>query len=397
MQHELSAPSLRPETRPDRFAALIPTGPDSPMGQLLRCFWQPVAMAEELASGKAIRLRILGEDLTLYRGQSGKTYLVGGTCPHRRTLLHTGWIEGENIRCMYHGWQFAGDGQCIHRPAERGTGGAATKISSYPTREYCGLVFAYLGAAPVPEFNLPRKAKFEAPNTLIFTRSETWDCHWLQHVENSLDPVHVSFAHQMGKVGSFGEAITDEVPQLKYEETASGICQMAIRSGDRVRVSDWTFPNYNHVMIPGPNPGDPWLDVGHWMVANDDGQTTRIAIISAPSTSPEVDQRLRDYFARTGGYKSAEHHDELFAGHYPSDPLIELTSAQDYVALMGQGRIADRSRELLGQSDAGVARLRSILLRELEELRNGRPGKRWHRSPTDMAMSHGAVAQAVAQ
>jgi hypothetical protein len=190
-------------------------------------------------------------------------------------------------------------------------------------------------------------------------------------------------------VGSFGEAITSEVPELKYEETDSGICQMAIRPGNRVRVSDWTFPNYNHVKIPGPAPGDPWLDIGHWMVANDDTQTTRIALIAAPMTNPEVDQRLTEYFARTGLYKAADHHDELFSGIYPSDPLLELTSAQDYVAMMGQGSIADRENESLGQSDAGVARLRSILWREMEAIRQGRSSKTWRRA--EQTISHGGV------
>ena len=389
MATEPSVVSKPTRARAERLALLTQTGVQSAMGQLLRKFWHPIGLSNSVQAGKAIRVRMFGETLTLYRGKSGKAYLVGGECAHRRTLLHTGWVEGENIRCMYHGWQYGSDGRCIDRPAERSSDPHRIKIPSYATREYCGVVFVYLGAGEPPEFDLPRKERFEAPDTLIFARSETWDCNWLQNIENSLDPVHVSFAHQMGKVGAFGEAITGDVPELKYEETDSGICQMAIRPGNRVRVSDFTFPNYNHVMIPGPAPGDPWLDVGHWMVANDDGHTTRIAIFAAPKTSPEVDKRLTEYFARVGSYKAADHHDELFRGEYPADPLIELTSAQDYVAIMGQGTIADHENEMLGQSDAGVARLRAILWREMDALRQGQNGKKWRRA--EQALTPGGV------
>jgi hypothetical protein len=98
---------------------------------------------------------------------------------------------------------------------------------------------------------------------------------------------------------------------------------------------------------------------------------------------------LTEYFARVGSYKAADHHDELFRGDYPADPLIELTSAQDYVAIMGQGTIADHENEMLGQSDAGVARLRAILWREMDALRQGQPGKKWRRA--EQALTPGGV------
>ena len=382
------------QRRSQRMERLAETTKGSAMGTLLRKFWHPIAVADQLKAGKAIPLKIMGEELTLYRGDSGKVHLVAGRCAHRRTLLHTGWIEGEHIRCMYHGWQYDGDGACIHQPAEREPLNCSVRIAAYPVREYGKLIFGFLGEGEAPDFDFVRRAEVDADNALVFARSETWDCNWVQHVENSLDAVHVSFAHQTGKVGVFGDAISVDVPELQYNETDSGICQLAIRPGNRVRVSDWTFPNCNRVMIPGLAEGDPWFFVNHWMVPHDDHRTSRIAMIATQSTNPETDRRIADYFAKCRHYDAADHHDALFRGEYPTDPLIELTSAQDYVALIGQGAIADRANEWLGQSDAGVAKLRSILWREMDEAQQGRTSKVWRRPAEGMELTAGAVQAA---
>jgi 5,5'-dehydrodivanillate O-demethylase oxygenase subunit len=241
----------------EKARLLTETSSGSQMGTLLRRFWHPLALSVNVASGKAKAVRLLGEDLTLYRGNSGRPYLVAGRCAHRLTLLHTGWVEGERIRCMYHGWQYDGDGQCVDRPAEKRGGEARIQIKSYPVHEYCGIIFAYLGEGEPPAFDLPRKQSFEKPGMLLFSRKEIWPCNWLQHVENSLDSVHVSFAHQMGRVGAFGEAITTDIPELSYRETEAGICQVAVRAKSQVRISDWTFPYCNHVSLPGLSPRTP--------------------------------------------------------------------------------------------------------------------------------------------
>ena len=107
------------ERRRERMEALAQTGRATGMGNLLRKFWHPVAVADQIAVGKGMPIQIMGEELTLYRGASGTPYLVAGRCAHRLTLLHTGWIEGENIRCMYHGWQYNGSGKCVNQPGER--------------------------------------------------------------------------------------------------------------------------------------------------------------------------------------------------------------------------------------------------------------------------------------
>jgi 5,5'-dehydrodivanillate O-demethylase len=347
------------------------------MGQLLRRFWHPVALSADLFPGKAQPLRIFSEDLTLYRGESGTAHLVGGRCAHRLTVLHTGWVEGDCIRCMYHGWQYDGSGQCTQRPAERDQGLPNVRIAGYPLVEYAGLVFAYLGPGEPPPFELPRKDVFERPGPII-ARKQIWDYNWLQMVENSLDAVHVSFVHAYGRGGSFIQAVTQAIPELEYVETEAGIRQIATRGPGNVRVSDWTFPNNNHISTPGPFPGTPWIDIGLWNVPVDDEHTARFNIYCGPSTDPETDRRLSAYFNGIGDYNPAEHYHELFVEkRLPDDPLLQLTNAQDYIAQRGQGVITDRGAETLGRSDAGVALLRRIYFRELEALRNGTETKRW--------------------
>jgi 5,5'-dehydrodivanillate O-demethylase len=384
-------------TMKDRLLLLPQTSKNTEMGSLLRRFWHPVARSETLGLGKARPVRVMGEDLTLYRGESGQVHLVGGRCPHRLTLLHTGWIQGENIRCMYHGWQFDAAGRCIDRPAEGDATPSNVRIAGYPVHEYCGLIFAYLGEAPAPAFDLPRKDAFERPNALLFTREETWPCNWLQQVENSLDAVHVSFVHHWGTVGTFGQAVASTIPKLEYEETDAGIRQIATRSQGSRRVSNWTFPNNNHISQPGLKAEDPWIDVGIWMVPVDDTHTTRFVLYSIPSKDAEADERITRYFKDFGDYNPADYHSALFNDkRVPDDTLMQLTSAQDYIAAVGQGPIADRLQEHLGKSDLGIAFLRRIFWRELELQRSGQSTKSWCRLTRDPDMPHQKAEPATA-
>lgn len=373
----------------DKLGLLHACGKASPMGALLRRFWQPVALASQIEPGRARLIKIMGEELAIYRGESGKIHLVGGRCAHRLTYLHTGWIEGESLRCMYHGWKYDASGQCTQAPAETEAFAAKVRIAGYPTHEYCGLVFAYMGEGEPPAFDLPRKREFERENVMLFAREEVWPCNWFQQVENSLDAVHVSFVHHWGKVGSFGQAVSSAVPSLSYEETDAGIKQTAIRSETSKRVSDWTFPNNNHISHPTLRQDDPWVDVGVWMVPHDEGKTSRFILYAIASTDVETDERIKRYFDEVGDYNPANDHDRLLVGlSVPDDPLIQLTSAQDYVAAVGQGTVADRENERLGKSDAGIAFLRRIFWRELETVRAGREGKAWRRNAEAVQMPH---------
>ena len=383
-----------------RMMALAETSAHTPMGKVLRKFWHPIALSSTVAPGTAKAVRLLGEDLALYRGESGTPHLIVNRCAHRLKKLHTGWIEGETLRCMYHGWKYDATGQCVERPAERPGTEADIRIAAYPVHEYCGLIFAWLGEGEPPVFDLPRKTVFERKDVLLFQRQEVWPCNWLQHAENSLDALHVSFAHQTGIVGVFGEAVTTLVPELRYEETLAGIRQTAIRSeGGKslVRISDWTFPYANHVAVPPIKEGAPWMELSNWMVPIDDTHTNRVTLIAAEITTAAGDADLRRYFDGCQTYNAADYHDDLFAGKYPEDPLIRLTSAQDYVTLVGQGAIADRANERLASSDRGIAMLRRILWREMEAINAGKPTKPWRRNEDSLVLSESVETASLAQ
>jgi 5,5'-dehydrodivanillate O-demethylase oxygenase subunit len=372
------------------------TARGTPMGDLLRRFWQPVSLSSQVEPGKARAVRVFSEDLTLYRGISGQPYLVAGRCAHRCSRLHTGWVEGDDIRCVYHGWKYDGTGQCVEMPAENPSLPAKVKIASYPVHEHCGLVFAYLAPAPVPAFDLPRKDAFEEEGRLTFQREQVWPCSWFQQSENSMDAVHVSFVHQKGRVGIFGQAVTSGIPSLKYVETDAGIRQIATRGPGNVRVSDWTFPNNNHILVPGITKDHPWMDIAIWLVGIDDERTSRFQIYSFPSSGPEIDRKTTEHFRKHIDYNPSDHHEELFdKGEFPEEMALELVNAQDYVAVMGQGRIADRAGERLASSDAGVALLRRIFQRELKATCSGGEPKVWRRLHEQIELQSAEAQQAV--
>lgn len=369
-------------SRSEQLKMLTQTTPDTEMGRLLRKFWHPIAVAKDLAPGQAVPVKVLGTELTLYRGQGGEAHLVAGRCRHRQTLLHTGWVEGDTIRCMYHGWRFGADGACVERPAEKeAKPPAACKIPGYPVHEYGGLVFAWLGEGPAPAFDLPRKDALEAEGVVIVATRETWRINWFQQIENSLDATHVSFVHQALRVASFGEMVTNAIPDLSYAETEAGIEQTARRGEGNIRKSNWTFPNNNHVVVPGLGKDDPWIDFVIWMVPADDEHSTRFTLYAFKPRTEEQKQRFLGQFEKYGQYNADEHFEELFLhrkGPEEGD-VIGLISAQDYIAQRGQGVIADRELELLGKSDLGVVTLRRLFWRELEAQRNGRPTKQWRK------------------
>jgi len=353
------------------------TAADTLMGRLLRKFWQPVALGTDLKAGSARPLRVLGENLTLYRGASGRAHLIGERCAHRCSVLHTGVIEGDQLRCMYHGWRYNGEGVCTDMPAEKKPRPDTIRIAGYPVHEYSGLVFAYLGQQPVPEFDLPRKDVFEDETRFVYAKREVWDCNWFQQVENSLDAVHLSFAHMWGTTEQFGQMATGggEIPELAYSETGSGIRQTATRSNGNVRISDWTFPNNNHIVVPGPNRNDPWPHVSVWAVPVDDTRTMRFRLCSLHENDPAN----REVIEASQKFDPSQYADRLFSGDLAGITDQALISAQDYVAVRGQGEIVDRTQENLSSSDLGVVFLRRVFLRELEAIQRGEPTKQWAR------------------
>src|SRR5258706_9493399 len=167
------------------------TRPGTPGGRFMRQFWLAIHRSEDLAKGHARPIRIMSEDYTLYRGEAGRAQVLDYRCPHRGAPLHLGWVEGDALRCLYHGWKFDCSGQCIEMPAEDTNFPRKVAAKSYTTRESLGLVFTYFGdgeAPPFPPFPAPRDASL-----IHFWNSATVPFNWLQCYHNSSDEVHVAF------------------------------------------------------------------------------------------------------------------------------------------------------------------------------------------------------------
>src|SRR5262249_13052420 len=163
-------------------------------------------------------------------------------------------------------------------------------------------------------------------NGLVIAREQTWPANWMQQVENSLDAVHVSFVHQAGKIGPFGAAVTAAVPDLEYRETDAGIRQIATRGPGNVRISDWTFPNNNHIVVPNSNKGDPWVDIGIWNVPIDETSTSRLQLFGLPA-SPDspAGRRYIEEHRRYADYDPVANHDALFRDRkFPDESPLAL-------------------------------------------------------------------------
>jgi 5,5'-dehydrodivanillate O-demethylase len=370
------ASAQRPRrSKRDTWDDFTKAGPGTPLGAIFRRYWQPVLLSSDLGHGKALTIRRLDEDLTIYRGKSGKPYILDERCAHRQTVLHIGWVEDECLRCFFHGWKYDGSGQCVEQPAERDAFAAKVRIKSYPTHEYAGLIFAYMGVGSPPPF--PLQPELERGFGVQWGYSMIWPCNWFQRIENSFDAVHVSFVHRNS---GFGDAVTWTVPELRYEETGYGLRQIATRSPGNIRISDLTWPNNNHIVTPeGPNAGrDPWADILLWFVPVDDEHTIQFAVEHFPVRS-EAALETEEWVRGRPRYNPADHHDELFRGNLPygSDDQVAIAGAQDYIAQIGQGTITDRSKEWLGVSDEGAIFLRKVFRREIEAVKKGLPGKHW--------------------
>ncbi|MEA2640665.1 MAG: 5,5-dehydrodivanillate O-demethylase oxygenase subunit [Chloroflexota bacterium] len=367
--------------RPARvsFQDFLKTGPGTLAGRYLRSFWQPVYRSQDLASGRALPLRIMSEDLALYRGESGDAHLVAFRCAHRGTQLSTGWVEGDNLRCFYHGWVYDGNGQCVEQPAEPEPFCERIKIRAYPVREYLGFVFAYLGDGEAPEF--PRLAEFEHPEYVHEVSVLIWPGNYFTQLDNSMDQCHTAINHW-----HFGRG----VPKLSAEETAYGM--MSIPEGPGYEgPSHFVMPNAHEWGAP-PRPGgqDLWSYARGWRVPIDDQHYYRFGINVLPLTGDAAKEYAERQAARAAKVTrpASEIAEDVLAGRLDPHELKpelypDLVNIQDYVAQVGQGDIASQPHaEHLGRSDVGIILLRKIWAQELQALAEGKPQRQWVRPPT---------------
>jgi len=359
----------------------VHVGPDTLGGRYLRRFWHPVYMAADLLPGHAKPLRILGEDFTLYRGEDGRPQVVAPRCAHRGTQLSTGWVEGDCLRCFYHGWTYDASGQCVEMPAEDPSFPPKVRIKSYPTEEYLGLIFAYLGEEEAPP--LPRWPEFEAPGVLE-TSTYVRHCSYFNSLENGIDEVHVNFTHRSSGFTDFG--LNWDVPLVSAEETEYGLCQYGRRANGVVRVTPFVMPNILYIKGSPDDAESGWADQVAWRVPLDDYRhqsfNARLVHIEGAAAERYLAQMQARRETLANVPSAREMADAILAGRLrlvDVEGRVDEVNIQDHVAQEGQGAIADRVNERLGRSDVAIILLRKIYQRELRALREGRPLKAWTR------------------
>ncbi|MFI5268549.1 MAG: Rieske 2Fe-2S domain-containing protein [Chloroflexota bacterium] len=353
----------------------VHTGPGTLPGRYMRTFWQPVYEASKLAPERAVPLRIMSEDFTLYRGHSGKAHVVSPRCAHRGTRLSTGWVEDDCIRCFYHGWKYDASGQCVEMPAEDGAFPPKVRIRGYPTEEYLGLIFAYLGEGAPP--SLPHYTDFEDEGVLEAS-SYVRPCSYFNNVENQVDPVHLGFVH---RASAFSSAGLVGVPEVSASESDYGI-ELRAERPTGVRVSSFLMPTMINLKgSPEDAKETGWRDTLAWRVPIDDAQHHSFNV-SLTHLHGEAAERYRQRRAQAPdpATEVTELTERILRGELRISDVQDhsaLVNIQDNVAQIGQGVIANRIDERLGRSDAGVILLRKIWSRELQSLAEGTPLKQW--------------------
>ncbi|HLH23016.1 MAG TPA: Rieske (2Fe-2S) protein, partial [Chloroflexota bacterium] len=285
-----------------------------------------------------------------------------------------------------HGWKYDASGQCVEMPAEDASFPPKVRIASYPTEEYLGLVFAYLGEGEAPP--LPRYPDFEADGVLEVS-SYVRPCNYFNNVENGLDHIHLAFVHRLSPFTDAG--LNWDLPRIEADETDWGIEQRGIRSNGVVRYLQYGMPNVLHIK-GSPNDGDSgWVDALSWRVPIDDvtHHSCNVNLVHVTGAAAERYRQRRREPAPPGAavndLAAAVLRSELHTDDLKGHPAI--VNIQDTVAQAGQGAIADREHERLGRSDVAVILLRKLWARELAALAEGRPLKQWTRSAQLVATS----------
>lgn len=375
------------------------SGPGTPAGSLLRRYWQPAALVDELAGERpAIAVRLLGEDLVLYREENGDYALVGRRCPHRGADLSYGRLEDGGIRCPFHGWLFDGKGRCLEQPAEPADSDFHTKIrhTAYPCVEKNGIIFAWMGDGAAP--SLPGLDCFLAPESHNFAFKGLIEANWLQALEVGIDPAHASFLHRYFEDDDpeegYGQQFRDRTdgaeipvtqllrehvrPDISVDPADHGLRITSLRDlgnqGTHVRITNLVFPN----AITIPLSTD--MVLTQWHVPIDDTSCFWYGIFTAfeQETDKKImrEQRLAlyslpDYRPRRGkannyGYDPAEQKNQTFTG------MGMDINVHDNWAVESPGPIHDRATENLGTTDKAIIANRRLLMQAIDAVEAGR-------------------------
>jgi 5,5'-dehydrodivanillate O-demethylase len=358
-----------------RNRLLTEVGPDKPMGQLLRRYWHPVAAVAELDDHPTRPVRLLGEDLVLYRDLSGQYGLLERHCPHRSADLSYGIVEACGLRCNYHGWRFDAAGTCREQPFEdiddpESRFREKVRIKAYKVQPLAGLLWAYLGPDPAPL--VPNWEPFTWRNGHVQVVFSQVPCNWFQCQENSIDPVHFEWMHDNwgSRLRNDNRPYAPRHLKLAFDEFEHGLVYRRVREDSDESSPLWTVGR----VCLWPNA----LFTGNhfeWRVPIDDTSTLSVGWFFT-----RVPQDKEPYEQARIPYWHAPITDET-TGRWITSHIMN----QDFVGWVGQGAVTDRSREHLGRSDRGIIMMRQRFFQQLDALAAGEEVKATIRDPEQNA------------
>ncbi|WP_321910258.1 aromatic ring-hydroxylating dioxygenase subunit alpha [Paraburkholderia sp. J11-2] len=373
-------------------------GKGAAAGELLRNYWQPVALVDELPAERPVRaVRLMGQDFVVFKDEQGGYGMLDRDCPHRGADLAAGRLEGGGIRCAFHGWLFDANGKCLSTPGEPVGSTLCNRVrqSAYPIVERSGILFAYIGKGEPPAF--PNFDCFAAPGEYTFAFKGLFECNWLQALEVGIDPAHASFLHRFfededvsesyGKQFRGASADSDmpitkvlrefESPEILVSPADYGLRLIAKRElGEEhthVRVTNVVFPQA--FVIPMSSE----MTISQWHVPVDDENCYWYAIFTSFSEPTNKEQmreqrlglyELPDYTSRKNkrnnyGFDVNEQKTETYTG------MGFDINVHDQWAVESQGVIQDRTREHLGTTDKGIIAYRRLLVDAIEKNQAG--------------------------
>lgn len=384
----------------ERNALITETGPGTPLGAMMRQYWQPAALVDEFDGARPVRpVRLLGENLVLFRDPAGRYGLLDRHCAHRGADLTYGRAEDGGLRCPFHGWLFDAAGACLDQPAEPEGSNFCKSIRqpAYPCRAAGGIVWAFMGTGEPPA--LPGFDCFEAPDTYTFAFKGMIECNWLQALEVGIDPAHASYLHRFFEdeepEAAYGKQFRGATmgadmpmtrilrefgrPRIEVETTGFGLRIAALRQLNEaemhIRVTNMVFP---HAFVI---PMSREMTITQWHVPVDDTHCYWYAIFTsftAPVDKAQMRaQRLKnyslpDYLPKVNklndyGFDPHEQEHETYTG------MGDDINVHDQWAVESMGPIQDRTKEHLGASDKAIAACRRLLVRAIRDVAEGRP------------------------
>ena len=369
---------------------LTRVGPGTPCGELMRRYWIPIAPAAQLLENPVRKVRILGEDLVLYRDRSNGLGLIGDRCLHRRVDLQFGIPDVNGLRCPYHGWLFGASGACLERPLElHPEREVQQQLKGYPVQELGGMMFAYLGPLPAPA--LPRWDLYVQPNAIRQIAVNVIDCNWLQCQENTGDPLHSVWTH-----GQQFKYILEREGQLERAQANDHTIHSRLRMGVGVKdvFAEKTAYGFRKGVVYARELG-----------AEADRVSEHSTVIfpfctqTGKAGAPRSEYQLRvpiddthtlhmcyqQYGAPTGVEVARQ---DTVPWYVPPTvdergrPILDYVLAQDALVWQAQGEILDRSLEVLGRTDIPINLLRKQLDEQITIVETGgRPMNVFDESP----------------